>query len=177
MYWASWADMVSHHKAAVKRMNARHAEGRPAQVRYRRWDGTGTITVQLQRKRGVTAEERAEVAALRASGLTPAEIAERTRFSARTIALMKDHGPARAGDPPYTPAALADRQGKARNVLRLGPEPPPDSRSGREASGGGPRGRARRLSASAPETRKPWRRCRSPFTGRWRPALRSRWRG
>jgi hypothetical protein len=126
MYWASWADTVSHHKAAVKRMNARRAGGRPAQLRYRRWDGTGTITVQLQRKRGVTAEERAEVAALRASGLTPAEIAERTRFSARTIALMKDHGPARAGDPPYTPAALADRQGKARNVLRLGPEPPPD---------------------------------------------------
>jgi hypothetical protein len=53
-------------------MNARRAEGRPAQLRYRRWDGTGTITVQLQRKRGVTAEERAEVAALRASGLTPA---------------------------------------------------------------------------------------------------------
>jgi hypothetical protein len=122
-YWATWSDIVANHKTAVARVNRLRAAGQPAQLRYRRWDGTGTIAVQLQRQLGVTADERADVAQLRARGLAPAQIAARTRFSARTIALMKENGRAKAGDPPYTPAALADGRGKK---FRLGPEPPPD---------------------------------------------------
>jgi hypothetical protein len=122
-YWATWSDIVANHKTAVARVNRLRAAGQPAQLRYRRWDGTGTIVVQLQRQLGVTAGERAEVAALRARGLAPAQIAARTRFSAQTIARIKEHGQAKAGDPPYTPAALAAGRGK---IFRLGPEPPPD---------------------------------------------------
>jgi hypothetical protein len=126
MFWASWADTVRHHKAAVQRVNDRRKEGRPAQLRRKRWNGTGTITVQLQRELGVTVEERAEVARLRAQGLNSRQIAERTRFPARTVARIKDEGPATAGDPPCSPAMLASGAGKWRNLFRLGPELPGD---------------------------------------------------
>ena len=154
MYWASWAETVRNHKAAVKRMNARRAEGRPVQLRYRRWDGTGTVAVQLQRKIGVTAEERAEVAALRASGLSPADVAERTGSRPGPIALMKDHGPARAGTRRILRPCWRTGRGRRGTCSGSALSCRPISRSGRGASGGGSHGRARRRSASAPETRK-----------------------
>lgn len=72
LYWASFNDVYDHHRAAVKRLQQQRAQGRPAALGHHRFDGTGTITVQLQRH---------------------------------------------AGQPPRTPAVLADPAGTYRNVL------------------------------------------------------------
>jgi hypothetical protein len=50
LYWATFNDIVDRHRSAVKRVTADRKQGRPAQLRFSRWNGTGTITVQLQRK-------------------------------------------------------------------------------------------------------------------------------
>ncbi len=79
LYWATVNDTTARHKTAVQRLIATRAEGRPAQMRFRRWDGTGTLAVQLQRQ---------------------------------------------AGDPPRTPALLADATAsKWRNAARMHPYP------------------------------------------------------
>lgn len=49
LYWATWNDVVDHHKTAVKRIGQIRKEGRPAELRFHRWDGSGSLTVQLQR--------------------------------------------------------------------------------------------------------------------------------
>jgi hypothetical protein len=53
LFWATWNDVVDHHKAAVKRVKAQRAAGRPATMRHHRFDGTGSIAVQLQRQEGM----------------------------------------------------------------------------------------------------------------------------
>ena len=122
LYWASRNTIARQQRTALDGVISRRSEGRPAELAYRRWDGTGTLTVTLQREIGVTPQERAEVTRLRADGLSPRQIAERTRFSARTVARIRDTGPERAGDPPRTPAVLADTEhGRWRNVLALTP--------------------------------------------------------
>lgn len=52
LYWATFNATLDHHKTAVKRMQQLRAAGRPAQMRHHRFDGTGTIAVQLQRQSG-----------------------------------------------------------------------------------------------------------------------------
>lgn len=49
LYWATFNDVLAHHKTAVKRVTLMRKQGRAAHLHGRRWDGTGTITVQLQR--------------------------------------------------------------------------------------------------------------------------------
>ena len=122
LYWASCNTIARQQRTALDGVISRRSEDRPAELGYHRWDGTGTLTVTLQRELGVTADERAEVTRLRADGLTPGEIARRTRFSAQTVARIRETGPQRTGDPPRTPAALADTEhGRWRNVLTLTP--------------------------------------------------------
>ena len=50
LYWATVNDIAAQHKALVQRVNKQRREGRPAQLRHRRFDGTGTLTVQIQRR-------------------------------------------------------------------------------------------------------------------------------
>lgn len=50
LFWATFNDVLDHHKTAVKRIGQKRAHGQPATLRHHRWDGTGTIAVQLQRQ-------------------------------------------------------------------------------------------------------------------------------
>ena len=52
LYWASHNAVADQHKAAVRRIQQQRAQGRPAALRHHRFDGTGTIAVQLQRPAG-----------------------------------------------------------------------------------------------------------------------------
>ncbi|KMV19589.1 hypothetical protein ACT17_05930 [Mycolicibacterium conceptionense] len=52
LFWATFNDVLDHHKAAVKRIGQMRAAGQPAQLRHHRFDGTGSIAVQLQRQAG-----------------------------------------------------------------------------------------------------------------------------
>lgn len=55
LYWASFNTVLDHHKTAVKQIGRRRKSGQPAQLRHHRFDGTGTIAVQLQRQAGAPA--------------------------------------------------------------------------------------------------------------------------
>lgn len=50
--WATFNDVLDHHRTAVQLVARRRREGRPADMRFHRWDGTGTLAVQLQRQAG-----------------------------------------------------------------------------------------------------------------------------
>lgn len=50
LYWATFNDIAAHHKMLVQRINKARSEGRPSQLRHQRFDGTGTLTVQIQRR-------------------------------------------------------------------------------------------------------------------------------
>jgi hypothetical protein len=77
VYWATFNMVAAQQRAALGRVIQRRAEGQPAELGFRRWEGEGTIAVQLQRG---------------------------------------------AGDPPRSPAMLADPgAGKWRNVALLTP--------------------------------------------------------
>ncbi|WP_344958104.1 hypothetical protein [Actinomadura miaoliensis] len=52
LFWASYNEALSNFQAAVKRVQSDRRDGRPAGLRFRRWDGSGTIAVQLQRASG-----------------------------------------------------------------------------------------------------------------------------
>lgn len=52
LYWATFNDVLDHHRTAVKVMQQKRARGRPAALRHHRWDGSGTVAVQLQRQAG-----------------------------------------------------------------------------------------------------------------------------
>lgn len=62
MYWATFNDVLDHHKTAVKRVAAQRAQARPATLRHRRFDGSGTVAVQLQRATGAPARTPAMIA-------------------------------------------------------------------------------------------------------------------
>jgi hypothetical protein len=49
LYWWPYNDVFRNHKTAVQRIRRQRLEGKPATLRHHRFDGTGTITVQLQR--------------------------------------------------------------------------------------------------------------------------------
>jgi hypothetical protein len=52
LYWAVWNDVVAHHRTSVQMIKKKRREGQPADVQFHRFDGTGTIAVQLQRGAG-----------------------------------------------------------------------------------------------------------------------------
>ena len=50
LYWATYNAVRARHDTAVKRVNEQRKQGRPAELRFHRWTGEGTITVQVQRQ-------------------------------------------------------------------------------------------------------------------------------
>ena len=52
LHWATYNDVTQTHETAVRRVADARRRGRPAELRFRRWDGSGTLTVQLQRGAG-----------------------------------------------------------------------------------------------------------------------------
>jgi hypothetical protein len=50
LYWATYNMCVNDHVVTVKLVEQRRKAGQPAQYRFRRWNGSGTIGLQLQRK-------------------------------------------------------------------------------------------------------------------------------
>lgn len=62
LYWATYNDVSDHHRAAVKRMTAARKEGRAANLRHHRFDGSGSIAVQLRRQTGMPPRTPATVA-------------------------------------------------------------------------------------------------------------------
>jgi hypothetical protein len=53
LYWATWNDVVDHHKTAVQMIGRKRKAGQPAALRHHRWDGSGSVAVQLQRQAGM----------------------------------------------------------------------------------------------------------------------------
>lgn len=62
LYWATWNEVVAHHETARKQIAQKRKNGLPADLRFRRWDGTGTLAVQLQRETGSPARTPATIA-------------------------------------------------------------------------------------------------------------------
>ncbi len=62
LYWATFNDVRQQHQTAVKRMRQARAAGKPASMRHHRFDGSGTIAVQLQREGGEPARAPARIA-------------------------------------------------------------------------------------------------------------------
>ncbi len=115
LYWATYNAIREDHQTAVKLVEAKRKAGQPARLRFRRWTGDGTLTVQLQRMHGpacrcVTCAEK----------LT--RRARKTDPQAPAVAADPAYPPT---DPPRDPALLASGQGKWRNVLQLGTWIPP----------------------------------------------------
>lgn len=52
LYWATYNAVVAGFETSLKRVRARRVAGLPADVRFHRFDGTGTWSVQLQRQSG-----------------------------------------------------------------------------------------------------------------------------
>lgn len=52
LFWATFNYIVDQHKVAVRRIQQQRAQHKPATLRHHRFDGTGTIAVQLQRTAG-----------------------------------------------------------------------------------------------------------------------------
>lgn len=50
LYWATYNAVTAHHRTATTRVAASRKKGLPAERKFRRFDGSGTITVQLQRE-------------------------------------------------------------------------------------------------------------------------------
>jgi hypothetical protein len=49
LYWGTYNFVFANHNTAVQRIRSRRLDGGPANLRHHRFDGTGTIAVQLQR--------------------------------------------------------------------------------------------------------------------------------
>lgn len=52
LHAATYSDVVDGHKVAVAELGRRKAAGRWGQMRFHRWDGSGTLRAQLQRQAG-----------------------------------------------------------------------------------------------------------------------------
>jgi hypothetical protein len=52
LYWGTYNDVLDHHKTAVSQMRQKRSSRKPAQMRFHRWTGEGTLAVQLQRQVG-----------------------------------------------------------------------------------------------------------------------------
>jgi hypothetical protein len=62
LYWATVNDVTEHHLVSVAQVKEKRAAGLPAQVRFRRWTGEGSLAVQLQRQAGDPARDPAMIA-------------------------------------------------------------------------------------------------------------------
>lgn len=62
LFWATFNTIVDRHKESVKRVAAARGQGRPATLRFKRWDSTGRIAVQLQRGKSAPARTPATIA-------------------------------------------------------------------------------------------------------------------
>lgn len=62
LFWATYNDVTKKHKTAASRVQAVRAQGRPARLRHHRWDGSGAISVQLQRESGAPPRTPATIA-------------------------------------------------------------------------------------------------------------------
>jgi hypothetical protein len=49
LYWATYNAVVAHHQTAVQKIEAERRAGRAAELRFKRWNGEGTLAVQIQR--------------------------------------------------------------------------------------------------------------------------------
>jgi len=147
--WATWNDIAGRRlTAARKKVAADREAGHPARLRFSRFDGTGTLTVQVMRKLGVTEADRRQVEAMRESGMTAARIAEATGRTVQAAARMTLHEACRpcegtgfrggapcpqcegegrrvrrdvTGDPPRTIPALNSGGHPKSGTLRLAP--------------------------------------------------------
>lgn len=52
LYWANFNEVTAHHETAIRQLSAARKAGKPADLRFRRWTGEGTLAVQLQRDAG-----------------------------------------------------------------------------------------------------------------------------
>lgn len=52
LFWPTYNDVVAHFEATTAAVIAKRKAGQPADVRFHRWTGEGTLTVQLQREAG-----------------------------------------------------------------------------------------------------------------------------
>jgi hypothetical protein len=52
LYWAMWNDVLQRFQTTLQTIATQRRAGRPATVRFHRWTGEGTLTVQLQRQTG-----------------------------------------------------------------------------------------------------------------------------
>ena len=52
LYWPTFNDVVAHHEAAMQSIAAQRKKGMPAEIRFHRWTGEGTLTMQLQATAG-----------------------------------------------------------------------------------------------------------------------------
>lgn len=104
--WATFNDVLTQHRAAVRKMATKRAQGRPAQLRRRRWDGSGTLTVQLQRRewRHGCAEKGPP---------WPCAPTQQGKVAAANCPLR------RPNQPPRSPELLASGTGPWRRVLRI----------------------------------------------------------
>lgn len=50
LYWATYNEVLGHHRTTVARVTARRKQGQPSELRLRRVAGAGTIAVQLPRR-------------------------------------------------------------------------------------------------------------------------------
>lgn len=62
LFWATFNEVVANHKSTMKKITAQRKQGRSANLKRRRFDGTGTLTVQLQREAGGPARTPAAIA-------------------------------------------------------------------------------------------------------------------
>ena len=62
VYWASFNLVSAQQQAALQKVISRRSEGLPAELSFRRWDGSGTIAVQPQRGAGDPARTPAVLA-------------------------------------------------------------------------------------------------------------------
>lgn len=162
-YWASCADVADRFEASLKRIRRLREQHLPAEMKFRRFDGTGTVTVQIQRELGVSPEERARVTAMKNAGLRPGQIED--ALAAGLTGGEIQAIVAAAPDPEKRGEALREAVGaalaagrsgrtwKAQTIARMTPEGPvkkPDPQA--NAAGlADPRGKWREIARVTPE--------------------------
>lgn len=52
LYWGTYNQVLADMKVAINGVIRKRTNGEPAKLRFQRWDGTGTLAVQLQRQAG-----------------------------------------------------------------------------------------------------------------------------
>jgi hypothetical protein len=62
LYWGTYNDVLNQHRKTVAGVVKSRASGRAAQLRERRFDGSGCIAVQLQREKLMPARSPARIA-------------------------------------------------------------------------------------------------------------------